>query len=80
MGDVFLIYLVIINSLPTFEAKMYCDRNRNPIKLFTSYSEMGSRYLNETLCKKHRKRRSAYQKSLSKANCLLNKGNILYSH
>lgn len=68
MGDVFLIYLVIINSLPRFEAKMYCDRNRNSIKLFISYCEMGSRHLNETLCKKCRKRRSAYQTPLIKAN------------
>lgn len=55
MGDVFLIYFIIIYSLPTFEAKMYCDRNRNPIILFISYCEVGSRYLNTALCKKHRK-------------------------
>lgn len=67
-GDVFLIYLAIIKCLHILEAKMYCDRNRNPIKMFTNCFEMRSRCFNEALCKKHREKKSAYQKSLSKAN------------
>lgn len=51
MGDVFLIYSVIINSSPTFEAKIYCDRNRNPIRASSSCCGTGSGCLNEALCK-----------------------------
>lgn len=55
MGDVFLIYSVIINSSPTFEAGMYCDRNRNPIKPSSSCCRTGSECLNKALCKTHRR-------------------------